>query len=130
MALTNLLGVSIRDETLHLFVSLHVGCHTDAQRDVMRHPPASCRCPTEVVRCRTNTQSQRWLGTDSTATIRGLECSRRLDVRTPTESNGTRRRDRPDAHLPCTCARVGSGHMVFFHKHSPHFRHLYESHYI
>ena len=33
-----LVGVSIRDETLLLFVSRHVGCHVDAQRDVTRHP--------------------------------------------------------------------------------------------
>ena len=33
-----LVGVSVRDETLRLFVSRHFGCHADAQRDVTRHP--------------------------------------------------------------------------------------------
>ena len=33
-----LVDVSIRDETLHLFVSRHVGRHADAQRDVACHP--------------------------------------------------------------------------------------------
>ena len=33
-----LVGVSIRNETFHLFVSGYVGCHADAQRDVTRHP--------------------------------------------------------------------------------------------
>ena len=32
------LGVSVRDETFHLLVLGHVGCHADAQRDVTRNP--------------------------------------------------------------------------------------------
>ena len=33
-----LIGVSIRDETLHLLVPRHVRCHADAQRNVTRYP--------------------------------------------------------------------------------------------
>ena len=33
-----LVCVSVRDEILHLFVSRHVGCHAEAQREVTCHP--------------------------------------------------------------------------------------------
>ena len=33
-----LVGVSVRDETFHLLVPGHVGCHANAQRDVTRNP--------------------------------------------------------------------------------------------
>ena len=69
-------------------------------------PSEPGRCQTEVVRCRTNTRNQKWLVTGSTATIRPLGCSRRPVVRISTESNGTRRRERLDAHLPYTCSRA------------------------
>ena len=77
-------------------------------RSVERDAPPSgpCHYPTEVVPCRTNTRSQRWFDTDSSATIQPRECSRRPDVRTPMESNGTRHQDRLDAHPTCTCAHV------------------------
>ena len=100
-----LVDVSVRDDACHLFVSGYVGCYADAQRDVTPQPSEPGHCPPEGVRCRTNTRSRRWLGTDSTATLRPLGCSRLPDVRTPTESNGTRHQDRLGAHPPYTCSR-------------------------
>ena len=69
-------------------------------------PTGPCHCPTEDVRCRNNTQSQTWHGTDNSAMIRRLECSHRPVAGISMGCSGRHLLDRLVVRPPHMCVRV------------------------
>ena len=110
-ALTNL-SVS-PSVTRHCTLPGHVGCHADAQRDVTRYPVDLVTVRWKSCGVKPTLKVKESTVRVVTQRFRGLECSRRPDVRTLTGSSGTRDPDRLDAHPPDTYI-VSAQHICVF----------------